>query len=184
MFERTFNITLGLSTLVITDANCPGTAPSTAEWNVPCSSNVTIEDRLNLFSAWRGTRSDSNALWTLLTTCETGASVGLAWLGQLCVMDAQTQDTSTVSGANVIARTSTEWKVIAHEIGHTMGAVHDCTSTTCAASSTVSASQCCPLSATTCDADGRYLMNPSTSDQIEQFSPYVYIFAFWGGGAI
>ncbi|KAH8153908.1 uncharacterized protein LAJ45_01675 [Morchella importuna] len=171
LFERTFNITLGLSTLVITDANCPGTAPSTAEWNVPCSSNVTIEDRLNLFSAWRGTRSDSNALWTLLTTCETGASVGLAWLGQLCVMDAQTQDTSTVSGANVIARTSTEWKVIAHEIGHTMGAVHDCTSTTCAASSTVSASQCCPLSATTCDADGRYLMNPSTSDQIEQFSP-------------
>lgn len=156
----------------MSDASCPGTAPSTALWNVPCTNNHTIEDRLNLFSAWRGTRSnDSNSLWTLLTTCETGASVGLAWLGQLCEKDAIAQNTQTVSGANVIARTSTEWKVIAHEIGHTMGAVHDCTSTTCTASNTMAASMCCPLSATTCDAGGKYIMNPSTSDQIEAFSP-------------
>ncbi|KAF8252160.1 hypothetical protein K440DRAFT_594442 [Wilcoxina mikolae CBS 423.85] len=173
LYEKTFNITLGLAQLVISKANCPGTAPDTSKWNVPCSSSTTIENRLNLFSQWRGQRSnDSLALWTLLTTCETGSSVGLAWLGQLCQREATTnsQDGSYVSGVNVVARTSTEWKVIAHEIGHTMGAVHDCTSSTCVGNS-ASASMCCPFSTSTCDAGGRFIMNPSTSDSIQTFSP-------------
>ncbi|KAL7268040.1 hypothetical protein RUND412_009348 [Rhizina undulata] len=173
LYERTFNITLGLANLTMSDSNCPASAPSAAPWNVPCSTNVTIEDRLNMFSEWRGQRStDNNALWTLLTTCETDASVGLAWLGMLCQKESIVQSGNQyVSGVNVVARTSTEWKVIAHEIGHTMGAVHDCTSTTCADTSVTTSSICCPLSATTCDAQGKYIMNPSTSDQIESFSP-------------
>ncbi|KAG0638903.1 Metallo-peptidase family M12-domain-containing protein [Tuber brumale] len=172
LFEKTFNITLGLSSLVISDASCPGTPPTTAKWNIPCSSaNSSIENRLNLFSEWRGTRSnDSNALWTLMTTCETGSAVGLAWLGMLCQKDAIVQAGQFVSGANVIARTSTEWKVIAHEIAHTMGAVHDCTSSTCQGN-TASASMCCPLSSSVCDAAGGYMMNPTTTDTISGFSP-------------
>lgn len=174
LYEKTFNITLGLSQLVISKQNCPGTPTDAAKWNVACSSNVTIENRLNLFSEWRGQRSnDTLALWTLLTTCETGSSVGLAWLGQLCQGEANTNsvDGSFVSGANVIARTATEWQVIAHEIGHTMGAVHDCTSDTCQDSSAAAASMCCPLSATVCNANGQYIMNPSTSESITSFSP-------------
>jgi hypothetical protein len=144
LFEKTFNITLGLS----------------------------------LFSEWRGTRqNDSNALWTLMTTCETGAAVGLAWLGMLCQREAIVQGGQFVSSTNVIARTSTEWKVIAHEIAHTMGAVHDCVSSTCTGN-TASASQCCPLSASTCDAGGRYMMNPTTNDAITSFSPYVVAFLY------
>lgn len=172
LFEKTFNITLGLSSLVISDANCPGTPPATAKWNIPCSSaNSSIENRLNLFSEWRGTRSnDSNALWTLMTTCETGSAVGLAWLGMLCQKEAIPQAGQFIAGANVIARTSSEWKVIAHEIAHTMGAVHDCTASTCS-TNTASASMCCPLSSTTCDAGGKYLMNPTTTDTISSFSP-------------
>lgn len=176
LYESTFNITLGLSELHIMPSNCPGTAPDSARWNLACSNNITIENRLDLFSVWRGERSnDTMAFWTLLTTCESGSAVGLAWLGQLCNADVtiNSDDGSHVSGANVIARTaaSTEWKVIAHEIGHTMGAVHDCTSTTCSQSNTATASQCCPLSSTTCDAGGSYIMNPSTSDTMTNFSP-------------
>lgn len=165
---------------MISKSNCPGTAPSGSKWNVPCSDSITIENRLNLFSEWRGQRSnDSLALWTLLTTCETGTSVGLAWLGQLCQRQATTnsQDGSFVSGVNVVARTSTEWKVIAHEIGHTFGAVHDCTSSTCVGNS-ATASMCCPFSSSTCDAGGKFIMNPSTSDSIQTFSPYVIILPF------
>lgn len=70
-----------------------------------------------------------------------------------------------------MVRTSTEWQVLAHETGHTFGAVHDCTSSTCNDGQTVAAQQCCPLSSSTCDAAGAYIMNPSTSSGITQFSP-------------
>lgn len=180
LYESTFNISLGLQNLTISDASCPGTPSSTTPWNQPCSDGVTITDRLNLFSAWRGTLQDSNSHWTLLSTCNTGSAVGLAWLGQACQSGSITSNTTTtsstsgietVAGANIVVRTSTEWQVIAHETGHTFGAVHDCTSQTCASATTVSTSQCCPLSADTCDAAARYIMNPSTSTGITSFSP-------------
>lgn len=118
LYERSFNITLGLQNLTITESTCPGTPAAATPWNTGCGGNTTISDRLNTFSQWRGERKDSNAYWTLLTTCSTGAEVGLAWLGQACVSavnKAQGTDGSSeiVSGANVVARTSTEWQVIA-----------------------------------------------------------------------
>lgn len=174
-YEASFNITLGLQNLTISDASCPATASTAAPWNVACSDSVTIQDRLNLFSAWRGQRQDTNAYWTLLSTCATGSAVGLAWLGQACVNTAQVATSSTgnetISGANVVVRTSTEWQVCAHETGHTFGAVHDCTSTTCSDGTTVASQQCCPFSATTCDAGGQFIMNPSTGTNIQTFSP-------------
>ena len=170
VYEKTFNISLGLQNLTVTQASCPGVAAAATPWNLGCTGNTSITDRLNTFSQWRGDRNDSNAYWTLLTSCNTGAEVGLSWLGQLCVGDVQSNSGETVSGANVVAKTSTEWQVIAHESGHTFGAVHDCDSQTCADSSTVNSQQCCPLSADTCDAGSQYIMNPSTSDGISAFS--------------
>lgn len=174
VYERTFNISLGLQNLTVSAAQCPGSPPPATPWNVPCSSNTDIQDRLNLFSAWRGERQDDNSHWTLLTNCNTGSAVGLAWLGMACVNQANTANSSTgaetVSGANVVAKTSTEWQVIAHETGHTFGAVHDCTSDTCA-DGTVTAQQCCPFSSSNCDAGERYIMNPSTAEGITDFSP-------------
>ncbi|EON64711.1 hypothetical protein W97_03944 [Coniosporium apollinis CBS 100218] len=175
LYESTFNITLGLQNLTVSDATCPGSASSSTPWNIPCSGNTNIQDRLNLFSQWRGERQDSNSHWTLLTTCNTGSAVGLAWLGQACIQGVQNSSSSGsqefVSGANVVVRTASEWQVIAHETGHTFGAVHDCTSYTCGSSNTVSAQQCCPLSAGTCDAGAQYIMNPSTAGGIARFSP-------------
>ncbi|KAL3421873.1 adam protease adm-b [Phlyctema vagabunda] len=174
-YEDSFNITLGLANLTISDPACPATPAASAPWNVGCSTSVDIQDRLNLFSAWRGDRGDTNAYWTLLTTCATDTAVGLAWLGQACVTTSQVSSTSgsneTVSGANVVVRTSSEWQVVAHETGHTFGAVHDCTSQSCADGSTVASQQCCPLNANVCDAASAYIMNPSTGSGITRFSP-------------
>lgn len=170
LYEKTFNISLGLQNLTISAAECPATPAAATPWNTNCQGNQTITDRLNTFSKWRGNTNDSNAYWTLLTTCNTGAEVGLAWLGQLCVSGVVQNSGETVSSANVVAKTSTEWQVIAHESGHTFGAVHDCDSQTCGDNSLVNAQQCCPLSANTCDAGSKYIMNPFTSQGISQFS--------------
>ncbi len=173
VYESTFNISLGIQNLVIQNNSCPSdSASSAAPWNAPCSSSLTITDRLNLFSKWRGeSANDTNAFWMLLSTCNTGSAVGLAWLGQLCVAGSRTDGANeTVAAANVVVRTSTEWQVMAHETGHTFGAVHDCVAQTCS-DGTVTMQQCCPLSADTCSANGQYIMNPSAGGGITQFSP-------------
>ncbi|KAI5369245.1 putative peptidase M12B, ADAM/reprolysin, Disintegrin domain, Disintegrin domain superfamily [Septoria linicola] len=186
IYESTFNISLGLQNLTVSDANCPGTPVAATEWNQACSSSVDISQRLNMFSSWRGNQRDSNAFWTLLSTCNTDSAVGLAWLGQACVGTAITtngsvtgdgrsnsQGPETVTGANVVIRTqgAAEWQVFAHETGHTFGAVHDCTSSACADQNFVNSQQCCPLDSGTCPAGGRYIMNPQTSQGVDEFSP-------------
>lgn len=185
VYERTFNISLGLQNLTISPQNCPGTPAAATQWNQACSDSVDISARLNMFSAWRGAQSDTNAYWTLLSTCTTSSAVGLAWLGQVCVGTSFTTNGSvtgdgasnsgseTVSGANVVIRTqgANEWQILAHETGHTFGAVHDCTSTTCQDANFVQSQQCCQYSASTCDAGGRYIMDPTSSDGVEDFSP-------------
>jgi hypothetical protein len=174
LYESTFNISLGIQNLTISNKTCPSVATSQVPWNIACSPSVTITDRLNLFSKWRGLFNDTNAYWTLLSTCGTDSAVGLAWLGQVCVQGSQDSNVNnqneTIAGANVVVWTSTEWQVIAHETGHTFGAVHDCTSTTCS-DGTVTKQQCCPLSTTGCNANAAFIMNPSTGGTITQFSP-------------
>ncbi|KAJ4989330.1 disintegrin [Stagonosporopsis vannaccii] len=174
LFESTFQISLGLANVVITDPDCPATQQQSTPWNQGCSDAVDIQDRLNLFSSWRGQQNDNYSHWTLLSTCNTGSAVGLAWLGQACVQGSQQNSgstTETVAGANVVIRTATEWQVIAHETGHTYGAVHDCTSSACSDANTVNSQSCCPLSSTTCNAGEQYIMNPSTAQGITRFSP-------------
>ncbi|KAK0634616.1 Metallo-peptidase family M12-domain-containing protein [Bombardia bombarda] len=171
LYEISFNISLGIQNLTISDASCPSQASASAPWNVGCGNNVNITDRLNLFSTWRGgLASDTNAYWTLLSNCPTGAAVGLAWLGQVCQAGSQQSADGTIAAANVVVRTSTEWLVFAHETGHTFGAVHDCTPDTCSDGS-VTRQQCCPLSTTSCDANSGFIMNPSTASGIKNFSP-------------
>jgi hypothetical protein len=170
VYEKTFNITLGLKNLTISEPGCPGTAPDATPWNLDCDSSLNITSRLNTFSQWRGQFQDNNAYWMLLTNCPTGAEVGLSWLGQLCVSGVTNAGGESTSSANVVAKTSTEWQVIAHEGGHMFGAVHDCDATTCNDNTTVNAQQCCPLSSTTCDAGAQFIMNPSTGTNIQSFS--------------
>ena len=170
VYEKTFNITLGLQNLTVSNGSCPGSPPSTTPWNIGCDDRTTITDRLNTFSKWRGQFQDTNAYWMLLTRCNTGAEVGLSWLGELCVNKVSDGNNESTSGANVVAYTSTEWQVIAHEAGHMFGAVHDCDSQTCSDGTTAQAQQCCPLSSSSCDAGQQFLMNPSTGSNLNSFS--------------
>ncbi|KAK4101048.1 hypothetical protein N658DRAFT_78371 [Parathielavia hyrcaniae] len=170
LYESTFNISLAIQNMTISDGECPSSPPPSAPWNTPCSDSVNIERRLSLFSQWRGQWQDTNAYWTLLSTCSSGAAVGLAWLGAICQEGSTTRNNETSASANVVVRTSTEWLVFAHETGHTFGAVHDCVSTTCADGS-VQKQECCPLSSGTCNAQSQFIMNPSTGDSITNFSP-------------
>ncbi|KAI2926861.1 hypothetical protein CBS63078_2163 [Aspergillus niger] len=169
VYEKSFNITIGLRNLTITDSSCPDNPPAATAWNMPCSSG-NLTSRLDLFSKWRGEQSDDNAYWTLMSDCATGNEVGLSWLGQLCNSDASSDGSSTVSGTNVVVRSSgSDWQIFAHESGHTFGAVHDCDSQTCAEDLEAS-SQCCPLTSSTCNANGKYIMNPTTGTDITAFS--------------
>ncbi|KAM0493550.1 hypothetical protein ACHAP8_009186 [Fusarium lateritium] len=171
VYEDTFNIALAIQNLTMADPSCPEDAPSSMPWNLPCTARITINSRLNLFTRWRNRIRDDNAVWSLLTACRSGSTVGIAWIGSLCN---RSRGSSFGSGgtasANVVVRTGAEWQVFAHEVAHNFGANHDCTSSECSDGYSQS-DDCCPLSRSTCDARNQYLMNPSSSPGIEEFSP-------------
>ncbi|KAJ4252306.1 hypothetical protein NW762_010903 [Fusarium torreyae] len=174
VYEDTFNIALSIQNLTISDPSCPSDAPSSMPWNLGCTANIDISGRLNLFSEWRRDQRDDNAAWSLLTTCRSGSTVGIAWIGSLCNRARGSSfrgGGSSAASANVVARTSAEWQVFAHELAHNFGASHDCTASTCGGSSDSASGDCCPLSRSTCDARDQYLMNPSSSPGLEEFSP-------------
>ncbi|KAJ3477164.1 hypothetical protein NLG97_g8908 [Lecanicillium saksenae] len=168
LYESTFKISLAVRNLTVIEANCSSGGTSATPWNVDCSPDFSITDRLNTFSKWRGKSQDKNAYWTLLTKCPTDNAVGLAWRGQLCrqgsAPNGGTND--TIAGANVVVNGPTEWQIFAHETGHTFGAVHDCTPDQCPVKE--SAQSCCPLKSSQCDAGGQFIMNPSTASGITQ----------------
>ncbi|KAL4888672.1 Metallo-peptidase family M12-domain-containing protein [Aspergillus ambiguus] len=169
VFENSFNISLGLRNLIISDGQCPNRTSEFTAWNSPCA-NGDMNWRLSHFSAWRSTHRDTNAYWTLMTDCNNSqGEVGVSWVGDLCNSGSGNYYGSQSGiSANVVARTSAQWQVFTHEAAHMFGAVHDCDSDTCEQNSNTT---CCPLSTTTCDADGDYIMNPSSSRSISRFSP-------------
>ncbi|KAI5457851.1 Metallo-peptidase family M12-domain-containing protein [Mariannaea sp. PMI_226] len=175
IYEDTFNISLAIRNLTISDANCPSSSSSSSsDWNLPCSNTANTRTRLSRFSEWRGQINDNNAVWTLLTGCRTDSTVGISWLGQVCQKGSNSFTGSnglqTSASTNIIVRNIRESQVIAHEIGHSFGAVHDCTSDTCA-EHLEDSQECCPLNRTTCDANGQFIMNPASGAGITKFSP-------------
>ncbi|GJJ69157.1 hypothetical protein EMPS_01503 [Entomortierella parvispora] len=174
IYESTFNVALGVISLNITSSDCPTTPVKGMEWNQECSAAYTIDKRLSDFSFWRGQdgkSSDGAGLWHLMTKCNSGAIVGIAWTKTLCQMKTSEQGKGSglqyTAGTGISSVTPNEWMVVAHEIGHGFGAIHDCTSQLCPNPN----GQCCPLSATTCDAGAQFIMNPSEQVATKVFSP-------------
>ncbi|KAG8768597.1 hypothetical protein FRC12_005463 [Ceratobasidium sp. 428] len=166
LYKSTFNISLGIVELAIQDSACPATSPTpNPAWNVPCSDSVTLNERLSLFSAWRGQKSDGAGLWHLMSGCPTGTEVGVAWLGQVCNTQSSGEPGNVVSGTAVSTAGRTEWQVVAHEVGHNFGAIHDCTS------GCTGTSPCCPRTRSTCDSGSQFIMSPVSSSGEVNFSP-------------
>ncbi|RGP78882.1 hypothetical protein FLONG3_3081 [Fusarium longipes] len=173
VYEDTFNIALAIQNLTMADPSCPSQPSSSMPWNIACSSPITMDSRLNVFTSWRNRFRDDNAVWTQLTACRTGTTVGIAWIGSLCNRSRGSTfrggSTGGTASANVVVRTGSEWQVFAHEMAHNFGAAHDCTSSECSNGYSRS-DDCCPLSRSTCDARNQYIMNPQSSPGIEEFS--------------
>lgn len=160
-FEQGFNITLGLKHIIMPNStDCPASDPQ-YPWNYQCVQNgSSINDRLNSFTDWRKTRSDDGiATWTLFTDCGQGSLVGIAWAGLVCQK----------GGTSVVTKTLLDPHVLAHELGHSFGAVHDCDSDTCSKLDDTT-SNCCPGSSNACLPNGQYLMNPSAGSSQQSFS--------------
>ena len=105
------------------DTTCPSPPDPTRPWNVDCS-NVTLNDRLSLFSKWRGDKgADGTGLWHLMSGCPTNTEVGVAWLGTLCQTSATGSTGNFVSSTAVTTASRSEWQVVAHETGHNFGAI-------------------------------------------------------------
>lgn len=85
LYKSTFNVSLGIVELQVFNGTCPTTADPVTPWNIGCG-DVTLNDRLSLFSQWRGNKGQDGAgLWHLVTACTTGSEVGIAWLATLLV---------------------------------------------------------------------------------------------------
>ncbi|KAF8624848.1 hypothetical protein AX15_005729 [Amanita polypyramis BW_CC] len=166
LYKNTFNISLGIVELQVQSPNCPSQPDPNLPWNIPCS-NTELGDRLSIFSKWRGQKGQDGAgLWHLMSGCPSGTEVGIAWLATLCQTDVTPGSSNeSVSGTAVSTYGRTEWQVIAHEIGHNFGAIHDC-GTGCN-----NTSPCCPLSTTTCDANSQFIMSPVSQSMEKTFSP-------------
>ncbi|OLY81440.1 Disintegrin and metalloproteinase domain-containing protein B, partial [Smittium mucronatum] len=173
IYERQFNIALGLIYMEVVDNGCPTTPDTTRPWNRDCSTSYSLNNRLSDFSKWRGDRSDDGAgLWHLMTNCPYGSDVGLAWLGSVCQTSATNSNSAGggfFSGTAVSSSTRDEFKVVAHEIGHNFGAIHDCNGQTCNCNGGP-CDGCCPCT-NACSCDAKYIMNPSSPVSSNDFSP-------------
>ncbi|CAL1697050.1 unnamed protein product [Somion occarium] len=166
LYKNTFNVSLGIVELQIQDPQCPSTADSANPWNVACSNDITLNSRLSVFSDWRGKKgADGAGLWHLMSGCPTGTEVGIAWLATLCQVTSSGSSPNVVSGAAVSTSGRVEWQVIAHEIGHNFGAIHDCTDG-CDGND----GECCPLTKDSCNANSQFIMSPVAEAGETKFS--------------
>lgn len=173
IYESSFNFGLGVIAVKMFPV-CDGTDNGLPlVFNQICTSTYTINQRLSDFADWRGKKeADSAGLWHLMSTCNSGSTVGIAWLGTACATKSYQQVTAGVTqfvtGVAVSTVVPSEWKVVAHETGHSnfkfkfynvdFGAIHDCIATYCPLTCTDGDTcVCCPCGpGAACDCGGQF----------------------------
>lgn len=169
IYEEHFNIHLGILSIdLLMDCSSTG---SSAEFNKPCTPKSRMDQRLSQFSKWRKGQPQEAGLYHLVTGCSDADVVGIGWLNQVCqVKPYENSNGEYVGGTSVSAFIKNQFAVIAHEIGHNFGAVHDCDQEACQKCSGPADCQCCTCDQ--CDCKGRFLMSPESGGlNVKQFSP-------------
>ncbi|KAJ9100762.1 hypothetical protein QFC19_005501 [Naganishia cerealis] len=73
LYRSSFNVSLGIIELNVVNETCPSSSAassSSTSWNTPCADGITLNDRLSLFSEWRGRAGNGQAgLYHLMTVC-------------------------------------------------------------------------------------------------------------------
>lgn len=138
LFETTFNVALAILTVNI-QTSCDQS--NDMVWNQICAQGYSISQRLSDFSKWRGEQKDNAGLWHLMSFCSTDTTIGISWLGALCLTAASGSGSSTstsstaggtitgtsyVSGTGITTSNANEWIIVAHEIGHSFGTCFSC----------------------------------------------------------
>ena len=150
ILQQNINVVLGVSKIDIR-TTC-GNGNDQATWNNACTSDV--QSKLDAFTNWRHSQSERCGAWHLITNCQYQPTLGVAYINTVC----QSSNTG-LSSFNTDG-----YKVVAHELLHTLGSVHDCITSQCLQGGSSircdsNACGCCPCDG--CDCKGAYLMNPS-----------------------
>ena len=186
IYERQFNIELGIIEIHLMDSCSENAAAnsrmgmlrdSNMRWNAKCNQVPSMEDRLSIFSQWQSTLNTTAGIVHLVTGCVESEVVGIAWLNQVCQRKpVQKSRKETVAGTSISALVANQFAVIAHEIGHNLGAIHDCTSSTCSECDPSNPANCkCCTCGNSCDCGGKFVMSPESGGRnVTVFSPCSY----------
>ncbi len=109
-------------------------------------------------------------LFHLVSGCSESQTVGVAWLDQVCQVKSLrgTDSSEVVSGTSVSVLIPNQFSVIAHEIGHNFGAIHDCDRSACRQCKGNNC-DCCMCGA--CDCRAQFIMTPESGGlSLKEFS--------------